>query len=184
MIFWVNVSLCVCVFWEALATHGIIIWSAGHRRQPDRLTACVCGQHAKSPGLVYTLKHTPTLLWCCAASSTPTPGAFVCHCTSETKPCHTSSGKSSDCRFVIAAIVLTQLVTTSDTSLSPDAHATIRFHSDIRVHSYYRGFATETGFGCHVTAVSALKELMWLVETGVNMRGRGLGGVIDTECSQ
>lgn len=166
----------MCVFWEALATHGIIIRSAGHHRQPEHLARR--GQHAKSPGLVYTLEHTPT------ASSTPTPGAFVCHCASETKTCHTSSGKRSDCHFVIAALVLTRLVTTSDTSLSPDAHATIRFHSDIRVHSYYRGFATETRFGCHVKAVSALKELTWLVETGANVRGRGLGGVIDAECSQ
>lgn len=126
-----RVCVCVCVCGlGSVGTLGPIIQSAGHHGQPDHLAHC----------------------WQRVSPLYSNTRAFVWFCTSETKPGHTSSGKSSDWRFVIAAVVLTQLVTTSDTALSCDAHAKIHFYSDIRVHSYYCGFATEKEFRCHVKA--------------------------------
>ncbi len=59
----------VCVFWEALATHGIIIRSAGHRRQADHLARCwqrVCA--ANMPRARDSCTRSNTHPRCCGAA--------------------------------------------------------------------------------------------------------------------
>lgn len=172
-------GLCVCVCFGKCWRTGAIIRSAGHHRQPDRLARHrqrVCAANMpraqdSSPHRAQTYACTgPNTRprWCGGASLlkysnmrgfclTVWELRFDCH--PRTKPCHTSSGKISDCRFVIAAVVLTQLVTTSDTSLTPMQWFVLSVFVLLR-------FAMETGFLRHVKALAALKELMQNVASG------------------
>lgn len=190
-------GLCVC-FRKCWRTRAIIR-SAGHHRQPDRLAhprqsvsvRPTCQEHRIH--LPTERRHTCTCSnthprWCGGASLlnySNTRGfcltvwelRFCCH--PQTKQYHTSSGKISDCRLVIAAVVLTQLLTTSDTSLTPMQWFIFSVFALL-------WFAMEIGFKCHAKAMPVLKELMQNVASWnwSKCGGRGQGGVIDTERSQ